>query len=75
MASNLLADRISLPDMPDMTLIEVVSLIASGAMVFGGVVPYIPQYRTIRRTLSCEGFSTLVCFVLLLANILRVFFW
>ena len=54
---------------------DVVSTIAAGAMVFGGVVPYIPQYRTIRRTLSCDGFSTLVCFVLLVANILRVFFW
>lgn len=58
-----------------MTLADIVGFIASGAMVFGGVVPYIPQYRTIRRTQSCEGFSIFVCFVLLLANLLRVFFW
>ncbi len=48
---------------------------AIGAMVFGGVVPYIPQYRKIRRTRDAEGFSTFVCLVLLLANILRILFW
>lgn len=46
-----------------------------GAMVFGGIVPYIPQYRTIRRLRDAEGFSTYVCLVLLVANILRILFW
>ncbi|XP_033831588.1 solute carrier family 66 member 2 [Periophthalmus magnuspinnatus] len=61
--------------------VQVVSLLqaalwwgAAGAMVFGGVVPYIPQYRDIRRTQSAEGFSTYVCLVLLVANILRILF-
>uniref|UniRef100_A0A3Q3XGR8 Solute carrier family 66 member 2 n=1 Tax=Mola mola TaxID=94237 RepID=A0A3Q3XGR8_MOLML len=48
--------------------------VAAGAMVFGGVVPYIPQYRDIRRTQNAEGFSTYVCLVLLVANILRILF-
>ncbi|XP_068023815.1 solute carrier family 66 member 2 isoform X2 [Melanerpes formicivorus] len=48
---------------------------AAGAMVFGGVVPYIPQYRQIRRTQNADGFSTYVCLVLLVANILRILFW
>ncbi|XP_004715983.1 solute carrier family 66 member 2 isoform X2 [Echinops telfairi] len=48
---------------------------AAGAMVFGGVVPYIPQYRDIRRTQNADGFSTYVCLVLLVANILRILFW
>ncbi|XP_075849897.1 solute carrier family 66 member 2 isoform X2 [Microcebus murinus] len=48
---------------------------AAGAMVFGGVVPYIPQYRDIRRTQNAEGFSVYVCLVLLVANILRILFW
>ncbi|XP_020788381.2 solute carrier family 66 member 2 isoform X1 [Boleophthalmus pectinirostris] len=52
----------------------VVSWVAAGAMVFGGVVPYIPQYRDIRRTQNAEGFSTYVCLVLLVANILRILF-
>ncbi|KAM9384140.1 solute carrier family 66 member 2 isoform 2-T2 [Pholidichthys leucotaenia] len=51
-----------------------VSWVAAGAMVFGGVVPYIPQYRDIRRTQNAEGFSTYVCLVLLVANILRILF-
>ncbi|KAG8442292.1 hypothetical protein GDO86_011186 [Hymenochirus boettgeri] len=48
---------------------------ASSAMIFGGVVPYIPQYRDIKRTQNEEGFSTYVCLMLLIANILRILFW
>ena len=54
---------------------ELVTWIAVCAMVFGGVVPYIPQYRKIRRLKDAEGFSTFVCLVLLVANILRILFW
>ncbi|KAM9824351.1 solute carrier family 66 member 2 isoform 2-T2 [Neosynchiropus ocellatus] len=53
---------------------QLVAWVAAGAMVFGGVVPYIPQYRDIRRTQNAEGFSTYVCLVLLVANILRILF-
>uniref|UniRef100_A0A4W5MLX2 Solute carrier family 66 member 2 n=1 Tax=Hucho hucho TaxID=62062 RepID=A0A4W5MLX2_9TELE len=53
---------------------QLVTWITAGAMVFGGVVPYIPQYRDIRRTQNAEGFSTYVCLVLLVANILRILF-
>lgn len=53
---------------------SVVSWVAAGAMVFGGVVPYVPQYRDIHRTQNAEGFSTYVCLVLLVANILRILF-
>ncbi|XP_055076183.2 solute carrier family 66 member 2 isoform X1 [Misgurnus anguillicaudatus] len=53
---------------------QLVSWIASFAIIFGGVVPYIPQYRDIRRTQNAEGFSTYVCLVLLIANILRILF-
>ncbi|XP_027791126.2 solute carrier family 66 member 2 isoform X5 [Marmota flaviventris] len=54
---------------------RLVSWGAAAAMVFGGVVPYIPQYRDIRRTQNADGFSTHVCLVLLVANILRILFW
>ena len=54
---------------------QLVTWMAVGAMVFGGVVPYIPQYRKIRRLKDAEGFSTFVCLVLLIANILRILFW
>jgi uncharacterized membrane protein YhaH (DUF805 family) len=52
-----------------------VSYVASGFMIFGGVVPYIPQYRIISRSRNASGFSTLVCLALLIANILRILFW
>ncbi|XP_015229567.1 solute carrier family 66 member 2 [Cyprinodon tularosa] len=51
------------------------SLLASLLMVFGGALPYIPQYQEIQRSSNTEGFSTRVCLVLLVANILRIFFW
>ncbi|KAM4614541.1 solute carrier family 66 member 2-like [Discoglossus pictus] len=53
----------------------VFSWAASCLMIFGGVVPYIPQYQEIKRTSNADGFSTWVCLVLLVANILRIFFW
>uniref|UniRef100_A0A674EMF1 Solute carrier family 66 member 2 n=1 Tax=Salmo trutta TaxID=8032 RepID=A0A674EMF1_SALTR len=37
---------------------QLVTWITAGAMVFGGVVPYIPQYRDIRQTQKAEGFSS-----------------
>lgn len=48
---------------------------ASAAIIFGGVVPYIPQYREIKRTKNADGFSTWVCLALLAANTLRMLFW
>lgn len=54
---------------------KLVTIISSGFMIFGGVVPYMPQYRMISRTRNAAGFSTLVCLALLVANILRILFW
>ncbi|XP_072531575.1 solute carrier family 66 member 2 isoform X4 [Salminus brasiliensis] len=53
---------------------QLVSWIATLAIIFGGVIPYIPQYRDIQRAQNAEGFSTYVCLVLLIANILRILF-
>ena len=59
-----------------MKLVKVASKwVASSAMVLGGLVPYIPQYRDIKRTENPEGFSTYVCLFLLIANSLRILFW
>ena len=54
---------------------EIVTFLAVSSMVVGGVVPYIPQYRKIKKTNDATGFSSYVCLVLLIANILRVYFW
>lgn len=53
----------------------IISFIASGFMIFGGIVPYVPQYRIIQRSRNATGFSNLVCLALLIANILRILFW
>ncbi|KAG7204142.1 hypothetical protein KM043_001987 [Ampulex compressa] len=44
-------------------------------MIFGGVIPYIPQYREIKKKEDAEGFSLYVCLTLLIANTLRILFW
>lgn len=54
---------------------DIANWIASGAIIFGGIIPYVPQYREIKRRDSAEGFSLYVCFTLLIANTLRIFFW
>ena len=55
--------------------IQLVSWISSAAMIVGGVVPYVPQYWDIWQTRDAEGFSMHVCLALVVANILRIFFW
>lgn len=44
-------------------------------MVVGPVLAFLPQYLQIQSSGSSEGFSPLICFILLTANILKVFFW
>ncbi|XP_055713788.1 solute carrier family 66 member 2 isoform X2 [Phlebotomus papatasi] len=58
-----------------LTLGHVVGWAAASAMVVGGVIPYIPQYRQIKQTQDPEGFSLHVCLALLIANTLRILFW
>uniref|UniRef100_A0A6B2EFD2 Solute carrier family 66 member 2 n=1 Tax=Phlebotomus kandelakii TaxID=1109342 RepID=A0A6B2EFD2_9DIPT len=58
-----------------LTLGHVVGWAAASAMVIGGVIPYIPQYRQIKQTQDPEGFSLHVCLALLIANTLRILFW
>lgn len=58
-----------------LTVGNVVGWISAGAMIVGGIVPYVPQYLQIKRTKDVEGFSMLVCLALLIANTLRILFW
>ncbi|KAL5278844.1 PQLC1 family protein [Megaselia abdita] len=48
---------------------------AASAMVVGGVIPYLPQYKEIKQTQDADGFSLHVCLALLVANSLRILFW
>ena len=44
-------------------------------IVFGGAIPYIPQYVEIVSTNDAQGFSLYVCMVIVLANLLRISYW
>ncbi|KAM4618606.1 solute carrier family 66 member 2 [Polymixia lowei] len=67
--------EVSLPEEDMEGSWTLLSWLASCVMVFGGALPYVPQYQEIQRSSNTEGFSTRVCLVLLIANILRIFFW
>ncbi|PAA51593.1 hypothetical protein BOX15_Mlig024989g2, partial [Macrostomum lignano] len=56
-------------------LLPIVEYVSVVFIIFGGVLPYIPQYIQIKNTGNCDGFSLYVCLALLLANILRILFW
>lgn len=44
-------------------------------LIIGPIVGYIPQYYEILSTRNVEGFSTMVSFILLISNIIRILFW
>lgn len=66
---------IILEEVQEITVSKVIKWISSTVMIFGGVAPFIPQYREIKRKNDAEGFSLYVCLVLLIANTLRILFW
>jgi hypothetical protein len=54
---------------------ELVSVVMDVAMVFAPLIGYVDQYRQIVKARDSSGFSKMVSLVLLLANILRIYFW
>lgn len=59
----------------DLSLTTLLTWICSLGIIFGGVIPYIPQYYDIKSTDCADGFSLYVCLALLIANSLRILFW
>lgn len=59
----------------EFTMKDLANWIASGAIIFGGIIPYVPQYKEIKKRENADGFSLYVCLTLLIANTLRIFFW
>ena len=55
--------------------VNIISSFSELAMIFGGIVPYIPQYLSIKRSGNTKGFSLYVCLALIVANTLRILFW
>jgi len=39
------------------------------------MIGYVPQYQQIALAKDIGGFSVPICFILLTANILRVYYW
>lgn len=64
-----------LHDELQLTVGDALGYLASGAMILGGVLPYVPQYKEIRKTQDSDGFSLYVCLALLISNTLRILFW
>ncbi|XP_022207798.1 solute carrier family 66 member 2 isoform X2 [Nilaparvata lugens] len=62
-------------EIQEVTFTKLVKWTCSTLMIFGGVVPFIPQYREIKNKKDAEGFSLYVCLVLIFANTLRILFW
>lgn len=58
-----------------LTVGHLVGYVSASFMVVGGVLPYVPQYKQIKKTQDPEGFSLHVCLALLIANTLRILFW
>lgn len=44
-------------------------------VIFGGAIPYLPQYLEIKRLKNSDGLSPYVCLTLTIANLLRIGFW
>jgi len=57
------------------SLQDVWNVLLTAFIIFGGVLGYIPQYMTMRKNRTSEGFSKWVCLVLLASNIVRLLFW
>lgn len=44
-------------------------------MVFGPVLGYVEQFKMVKKTNSVGSFSIDICAILLISNILRIFYW
>lgn len=56
MATNDYGHLFELPKMDN--FVDLFSLCCSTAVIFGGLIPYIPQYLKIKRSMNSDGFST-----------------
>jgi len=74
-AGSAAAAAAAIPTNSTQVLMSLVTFVAEMSMVFGGVIPYIPQYLNIKRSHNTKGFSLYVCLALIVANTLRILFW
>ena len=55
-----------------MDILLIVQYIWAFFLAIGPILGYIPQYIDIKRTRNFQGFSSAICFILLISNILRI---
>ena len=48
---------------------------ADCGMIFGPCAGYIVQIHKMHKDKICEGFSTYVSFILILSNLIRLYWW
>jgi len=70
--SGLLVQLTNIYDEYSPPVVQLLTFGSEMAMVFGGVMPYIPQYLQIQSKQTTQGFSLYVCLALLMANTLRI---
>lgn len=55
-----------------MDFYKIILYISAVGLAIGPILGYIPQYLDIKRTRHYQGFSSVICFILLTSNILRI---
>ncbi len=61
------------PSFPSsLDLFHIIQYIWAFFLAIGPILGYIPQFIDIKRTRHYQGFSTAICFILLISNILRI---
>lgn len=56
-------------------LVGIIMFFCDVGMVFGAVLSYVVQIHKMWKERVCEGFSTYVSFILILSNLIRLFWW
>lgn len=56
-------------------LVVLIGFFCDCSMILGAVASYIVQIHKMWKERVCEGFSTYVSFILILSNLIRLFWW
>ena len=59
----------------DSIMMDTFKLAANLGMIIGPCAGYMVQIRKMYNEKICEGFSTYVSFILILSNLIRIYWW
>lgn len=57
------------------SLVAILGLVSDVGMVLGPNVGYIAQTKTMIVKKTADGFSTFVSFILIVSNLIRIYWW